>query len=551
MPELKISKTKAAVPSYVFDYETADYMPTPPGRDRILVPWASGSNRLFDDDIALDFKKSDGWNLVYNTFSPTESVSPLFFALYNKYRGLLRFYIYLPPGNPTPSTYLSDGLEVAGSFNSSLMNFSKDICNIDSIVKSMTRVQNYRLQSTGAWYACQYEVAYDPLINTANYGNAHFKWNIWSTNISNVVLNGESNGTLTGTIGTESPGGFNLGNLLGQAVQGVAYATGFKAISLLKIGTPGIKESMESGAKSGLSGAVKGFLSAILGGTPSSPQMVNLTLKTNINLTGSLSNVSGIASPTLIIPGSKIDNSAYGIAPAFNEKLGVFNLRTKPEIIVEDYFQFTFSESQFMSNTTFRNFENYMWLKPYLDSDESYLENPARFGMGGTAKVVNSFMLLHPDDLFQFNSDLVNQGTKFKVLRYDIMIPYEDTAPYKLAPEQPTITEPILDLRMVYSNPPATESQDYKGLEKIGNQKYIVFGQFHPNMFPSVISYIKLYPGKYVNNIRRKEVFMRYTVLVTPPNGGKPVTIVKSFKVNVKRRLLPGLEIGDYTPDIR
>lgn len=545
-PISRIVNTISSVPSYNFNYETADYMPTPPGRDRILVPWASASNQLFSDEIAFDFKTSDGWNLVYNTFSPTESISPLFFAIYNKYRGLLRFYIYIPPGGPTPSSYLSDGLEVIGSYNSSLMNFSMDICNIDSVVKSITRIQNYRLQATGAWYACQYEVAYDPLINTANYETARFKWNIYSTNVSNVNLNGESNGTLTGTIGAESPGGFNLGNVLGHAVQGVVYAAGFGAIGKLKIKNDGIRESMESGAKSGLAGSVKGFLNAILGGTPTSPQMVNLTLKTNFNLSGSLSDVSGIASSSLIIPGTRIDSSSYGITPIFNKQLGVFNLKAKPTVIIEDYFKFSSAESRAMSTRTSRNFADYMWSNTYLDTDERYIDNISRFGVGpgGTALVSHAFMLVHPNDLFLFNPDLVSEGTTFKIQRYDMMIPYEDTAPYQLTPSGPTITEPILDLYIGGWDP----AIHFKGTEKIGDQKYITFGSTRPGKFPSLLSWLKLYPGRYVNNILRKQVFMRYNVLVTPPNGGKPVSIVKSFKVNIKRRLA-NQQIVDYTKD--
>ncbi|ULT26580.1 hypothetical protein KUH03_06930 [Sphingobacterium sp. E70] len=84
-------------------------------------------------------------------------------------------------------------------------------------------------------------------------------WNTAATNLSSVTLNGETSGSLSGTIGTESPGGFNLGSLLGNVANGVLYATGVKGIEILKIGNKSINESLLGGAKSGLSGLSKAF----------------------------------------------------------------------------------------------------------------------------------------------------------------------------------------------------------------------------------------------------------------------------------------------------
>jgi hypothetical protein len=178
-PVLKTSGSKkinkvSSIPTYVFDWETADYMPTPTGIAPILVPWASGSNQLFSEEIAFDFKKRDGWHLVYNTFNTTQLTSPNFFALYNKYRGIIRFYLYIPPGNLNASSYFSDGLGISGQFPSTIMNFSNEITDINDIQRSISKVQNYQILSTGAWYTCQYELAYDPNIIYSNQENLNF-----------------------------------------------------------------------------------------------------------------------------------------------------------------------------------------------------------------------------------------------------------------------------------------------------------------------------------------------------------------------------------------
>ncbi|MBD3750653.1 MAG: hypothetical protein IE931_14290 [Sphingobacteriales bacterium] len=75
-----------SIPLFPFDWETADYMPTPSGTT-ILVPWANGSVKGFSSDIWYDYKTSDGWSLVYNVFNTSSLPANPWFALYNKYRG--------------------------------------------------------------------------------------------------------------------------------------------------------------------------------------------------------------------------------------------------------------------------------------------------------------------------------------------------------------------------------------------------------------------------------------------------------------------------------
>ena len=72
-----------------FDWENADWMPTPAGYARIPVPWigAGSLSSFYETDILNDYKSFDGWEMLYNAFSSEASsiVNNPFFVLYNKY----------------------------------------------------------------------------------------------------------------------------------------------------------------------------------------------------------------------------------------------------------------------------------------------------------------------------------------------------------------------------------------------------------------------------------------------------------------------------------
>jgi len=510
---VQVGQTEAAIPTPTFDWETADYMPTPPGATPILVPWASGSNQLFPPDIAFDHKKQDGWNMVYNTFGTTHMTSPSFFALYNKYNGILRFYLYLPSGTPTPSSYFSDGLSLSGTHPTTILNFGKDVVEAGGVipggrvwspyanaVTAITRIQNYQLQSTGAWYACQYEMAYDPNIANATQDNLNFVWNLATTNISKIKLNGEMNGSLSGTIGRETPGGFNLGNLFGKIVEGSVYAAGLHGAGKLKIKNQNIKKSITDGAKSALSGSVKGFLNAILGGSPSNPELVNLTLKTNMELEGTLSSNTGIASPTLAVPGTKSGKNTVGYVSAYDKVMGVVNIRSTPTVYVK--IDSTVHKQKIRKSRPVNYFHIH------------------RFG--------HELSYAHDRNDILYNPEVLKDGTTVKLLRSDIVIPYKLTPAYgrKGFDGDSYRGSPFLDANFGVPT--------YVDKEVIGTDNYFVCGSQNSTIQFKAIS--RMASGRTVkrtDNVDYQNTAVRYTFLVTPPNGGKKYTIVKTFKARI------------------
>ena len=110
-----VKGSTVAIPSEYFDWDNADYMPTPPGYTKIHVPWyvgATGSiTSVYPADVYSDNKASDGWEMLYNKFSSKTYTPRPYFILYNKYRGLLRIYHYNDNHTLTTSPNILAGIK--------------------------------------------------------------------------------------------------------------------------------------------------------------------------------------------------------------------------------------------------------------------------------------------------------------------------------------------------------------------------------------------------------------------------------------------------------
>ena len=112
---LEVEVVTKSVPTPSLDWENLDWMPTPSSQ-QIPSPWVGQGSiaSLYGIDVLNDRKASDGWTLVYNTFTSNTSsqlVNP-YFVLYNKYRGLLSFYLYITTQFISPSSYVQDAISV-------------------------------------------------------------------------------------------------------------------------------------------------------------------------------------------------------------------------------------------------------------------------------------------------------------------------------------------------------------------------------------------------------------------------------------------------------
>lgn len=374
---IDMTKTQTrAVPTPLFDWENLDWMPTPSMQSQIPSPW-SGQGSLvgtYGIDIINDRKACDGWELLYNTFD-SNVTAPLvnpYFVLYNKYRGIMRIYLYLTTSFVTTSSYIQDGITIVSNYKTSILNYlGHDIVDLDKEPhKQYMQMQPAPIDGSlplaaNRWYMMQYELAYNPNLANIPYNDIQFSWTLNYYNVQQISLGGKITGNLNGTIGSASESNFfkpllGVGKIVGTGVlAGVGQNlitnntinadTGENKLGLPNKVFKGIAQGVStalSAASGNFPGAIMGLLSAVVGGSSSAPIPISLTLKADITLNGT--GAEGGAFPSTPIsfwvPGTNIMSEATGYIPFYNKSLGVFYLSRKPEIELDNFYFIRYDE---------------------------------------------------------------------------------------------------------------------------------------------------------------------------------------------------------------
>ncbi len=333
-----------SIPVQPLNWETSDYMPTPNGTT-ILVPWASGSVKGFSSDIWYDYKKSDGWELVYNVFNTTSLQANPWFALYNRYRGILRLYVYVTTNGFATSSYITSGLNLSpNTIGSPLLNYiGQDIVTPGTSTAVANKVEPTQIASN-TWYASEFEMAYDRNSGTETWQQVGMNWTLKWTNISQINLGGDVQGTVNGTI--TSPA--SNPDISGNVKSGLLYLTGLTVLNANAgpnssapeqhnhLGLPAfVFKAVKDGLSSGLQGVIKNIASGIFGGSSANTQQVSLNINAKITLNGtSTSNGAVFPDPGLGfgIPGLSNSQTATGYIPGYLRPMGIFNLTGKPTV---------------------------------------------------------------------------------------------------------------------------------------------------------------------------------------------------------------------------
>jgi len=335
---LKIASNQlgGSIPAYPWDWDPAggtgaDFLPSPAGT-QILAPWSNGAQILYDTYVRFDFRKADGWKLEYNNFSTDAIPSPGFFALYNQYRGLLRFYWYFPAGNiPTGSTSTEEFVDFEGSATTSFFNFNNsEFTDPAQNTPSVDKLTYYGVPANGNnWYMSQYEVAYDYQLKNLSYTNIGLYFTQPFYDVSSQTLTGPVTGTAKGSLSSKS-GGLNT---IAQLFSGAAQVIGAFYSPLSLTGT--LKTIVQGLLPNGSGGGAAGLASIVSAATSSGDQQVNLSINLQASLSGQ-STIQGYLTQHLGmgIPGVSDATSAPGYDPADNATLGVFNLPVRPIINV-------------------------------------------------------------------------------------------------------------------------------------------------------------------------------------------------------------------------
>jgi hypothetical protein len=311
-----------------------------------------------------------------------------YFILYNRYRGLMRVFLYLTGSFAVPSDYLTDGLTLVSNTSSQMLAYTGNIfVDLTQPHTSFTQIEKApsdgsRPMAPNKWFMMQYELAYDPQLGTIPYNQMQLSWFTNYNSVSQISLGGNITGTLNGTItasgstNTVNTALGNLGKVAGtvglQAVgssflnnaagnypgsnftydaNGNVTGTVNNPVSANNnLGLPNdIFTSLKTGLSAGLSaatgnfgGAISSVFSAIFGGSSApATQTVSLNLNASLTLNGtSTTGGSFPASPTSVwVPGTQGLTTAnianiQGYIPLYQSALGVFSLNNAPVVHV-------------------------------------------------------------------------------------------------------------------------------------------------------------------------------------------------------------------------
>lgn len=155
-------------PAIYFDWEHASTMPSEPNVAKVPVPWSEDADRQYLDALRYDYKKSDGWELVYNTFLTNMTLNNRLFILYNKYRGVFRRYVYTEvPENtvvPKQTRFIHD-LTVEGEASNLLAFANQNVVDMGQTSGEAILSDPYPYRK-GAWYISEFELAYNKDLST-------------------------------------------------------------------------------------------------------------------------------------------------------------------------------------------------------------------------------------------------------------------------------------------------------------------------------------------------------------------------------------------------
>lgn len=335
-----------------FDWENNSSIILPNGTSRIL-PWYSSAATSLPYFILQDYKRADGWELIYNLCHTPGQLGQNYIILYNKFTGILRTFYYLDDSVTLGSNGMW-GISING--NNSLLNngayftnsMNKQVNNPFLVTTNITNLSVAKTINRG-WNAFDTEFTYD---NNATQP-LYFSINSFNKNIQDITLSGDLSLTSEGSIVSSSSTN-NWSSLTNAAAKAVGTTAGDYIKSKIandknnnnpslpiKLAASVASAVMTGGVGAIVSAGINLLFGSFIGKQSTVSQTSEkLEFKTNgsISLSGSItSNTATNVTPvsTLLVPGTDktlVNNFIY---PYYNKQLGVWNLSEEPIILVE------------------------------------------------------------------------------------------------------------------------------------------------------------------------------------------------------------------------
>jgi hypothetical protein len=359
--------------------------------DTVLLPWIPGAATDIPLDIALDHKKADGWVLLYNFMDgelkdlqgqPALIDYPnAFFALYNKYRGIIRFF-YLHKKETTYSDFTYGLMMETLSGGTTLLNFAGDFAKADEEPLRYPSLQKANIAKFGTsgpilghWHHFDVELAYDPQIAKRSYADINIRWLGRGTDTQDLKLDGKIEGTILGTVDVagNNTNLLNIGSLTFNTGRVDNFNT---SININQAGTASdkvsvkaekqqdnfIKTELQKLAKQLLQKGLNGvkdyaiskltkIFNSFIGGSDDNNNTptdnVNLRLNADIHLTGTMKLEQPVLEQTLKVSGTQYTNTDGVVVPFYDLPLGVLTLSATPEVIWQEWFEYGLYDNEY------------------------------------------------------------------------------------------------------------------------------------------------------------------------------------------------------------
>lgn len=332
--------------SSVFDWENTTSIVLPEYGNTIL-PWYNATESNIPDYIIRDYKKADGWEMVYNFCNdPVLAKKGKYYLMfYNKLTGILRVFYYNIYNVTTANTTLwKIGFNNKSALINSIDHFTLPADNQTTSFAYITNILDLPAKAMAkGWNCFDVELCYDP-----QYSSKEIKMSIGVYDVSTQNI------TLTGNINLQSEGtiiSVTNKNPTSDLLDGASQSFGKSAADSItnnlgkKILPDITKESVSTLLSGGIKGFVKNGINLIFGSflgklSSTAPLTQDISFKTvgTVNIKGTInsqqqSNILPVAN--LVVPGGRI-GSSDNIIPSFNKTLGVWNISSTPTIQMSD-----------------------------------------------------------------------------------------------------------------------------------------------------------------------------------------------------------------------
>ena len=305
----------------------------------VELPWnAKSNNSNLPMNFCNDITPENGWDLVMNYCGDTSETNRNFFALYNKWTGVLRFFTYVPKGFESGNDHLWEviingqaglrqGLPYGLPLDKTVTNPSAigmDVSGSSHFVSPWvaTRSTDGLITPRAGWWAFDVDMSqYQPNLNMSN-DMIRLQMLSWKKQQANFFseMTASLDGSISAEIKTEltkKASQLNTANEAMQVVMGTAASIGDAATGNFGSAFAGV-------------GGLYEHLFTLAGKNESTTTFsgsINMSLKGKITTSGVLSNsepVVGVSSPTISFSTFDTKNTQLG--------RGVWNLKTSPVV---------------------------------------------------------------------------------------------------------------------------------------------------------------------------------------------------------------------------